>query len=34
MAIARFCDKNGNFDMEKLAAIVSSEKASSAIHLF
>ena len=30
MAVARFCDKNGNFDMGKLAAVVSHEKESSA----
>jgi hypothetical protein len=29
MAVARFCDKNGKFDIEKLTSIVSSEKASS-----
>jgi hypothetical protein len=33
MAVARFCDKNGNFDMQKLEMIVSSEKDSSKIRL-
>ena len=29
MAVARFCDKNGNFDIDKLISLVSTEKESS-----